>query len=239
MADTPIDALIAEFARLRDPETGCVWNREQTHRSLVRYLIEEVYELVDAIEQGDRDGMLEELGDVLYQLVFHADLAATTEGEGFDLQDVAARATEKMVRRHPHVFGDADAPTVEQVLEVWNAAKQAEKHHRTSVLDGIPWGMPSLLLAEKLLGRAQRVGLTVESPPIRSAVTSVAAPAGTAREGVAPDAPDAEAELGRTLLSIAAEARVRGLDAERALRTALAELAGDIRTAEAAGGATA
>lgn len=223
MPGTALDTLITEFARLRDPETGCVWNRQQTHRSLVRYLLEEVHELIDAIEQDDRDGMLEELGDVLYQLVFHADLASTTPGEGFDLQDVAAQVTEKMRRRHPHVFGDAHAPTVEAVLEVWNAAKQAEKGHRESVLDGIPRSMPSLLLAEKLLGRAERVGL-----PTAVASSRIGAGGDTDESDVA----DAEAELGQTLLTLVADARARGLDAERALRGALRDLEARIATAE-------
>jgi XTP/dITP diphosphohydrolase len=211
---TALDRLAAEFSRLRDPVDGCVWNREQTHASLVPYLIEETYELIEAIETGDRDGMLEELGDVLYQLVFHADIAATTPGEEFDIQDVAAAATEKMTRRHPHVFGDASAPTVDEVLEVWNAAKAAEKTHRSSVLEGIPQGMPSLALADKMLGRAERIGLIDADAPPAVNVTG-------------------EDELGPLLLAIVASARANGLDAERALRTTLRDLQGEIRDAEA------
>ncbi len=210
---TALDHLASEFSRLRDVTDGCVWNKEQTHASLVPYLIEETYELIEAIETGDRDGMLEELGDVLYQLVFHADIAATTPGEEFDIQDVAAAATEKMVRRHPHVFGDASAPTVDAVLEVWNAAKSAEKTHRSSVLEGIPQGMPSLALADKLLGRAERIGL----------IDADAAPAVNVTE---------EDELGPLLLAIVASARANGLDAERALRSTLRDLQGEIRDAE-------
>lgn len=230
MPGTALDTLIADFSRLRDPETGCVWNRQQTHRTLVRYLLEEVHELIDAIEQDDRDGMLEELGDVLYQLVFHADLASTTPGEDFDLQDVAAQVTEKMRRRHPHVFGDAHAPTVEAVLEVWNAAKQAEKGHRESVLEGIPRSMPSLLLAEKLLGRAERVGLP--APVASSRVTAGAGGGAGAAGAGGSDEADAEAELGRTLLTLVADARSRGLDAERALRGALRDLETQIAATE-------
>lgn len=210
---TALDRLVAEFSRLRHPADGCVWNKEQTHASLVPYLIEETYELIDAIETGDRDGMLEELGDVLYQLVFHADIAASTPGEGFDMQDVAAAVTEKMMRRHPHVFGDEAAPTVDDVLEVWNAAKAAEKTHRASVLEGIPQGMPSLALADKLLGRAERIGLIDATAPAAVNVTD-------------------EDELGPLLLAIVASARANGLDAERALRGTLRELQAEIRAAE-------
>jgi XTP/dITP diphosphohydrolase len=210
---TALDHLASEFSRLRDPVDGCVWNKEQTHASLVPYLIEETYELIEAIETGDRDGMLEELGDVLYQLVFHADIAATTPGEDFDIQDVAAAVTEKMVRRHPHVFGDASAPTVDEVLEVWNAAKSAEKTHRSSVLEGIPQGMPSLALADKLLSRAERIGLIDADAPAAVNVTE-------------------EDELGPLLLAIVASARANGLDAERALRSTLRDLQGEIRAAE-------
>jgi len=151
-AAAAVGDLAAAMAVLRAPD-GCVWNRGMTHRSLVPYLLEESHELVEAIEGDDVGGMREELADVLLQVVFHADIART-EGEGFDLGDVARTATEKMVRRHPHVFGDERADTVEEVLRVWGAAKDREKSARTSVLDGIPASLPSLALADKLLGRA-------------------------------------------------------------------------------------
>src|SRR6478609_8922886 len=147
---TKLDELVAVMARLRAPD-GCPWDADQTHESLVQYLIEETYELIDAIETGDRDELLEELGDVLYQVLFHADMAA--------------HMTAKMVGRHPHVFGDraaADArtaETAEDVVGFWDELKKQEKPGRTSVLDGIPQGMPSLALADKLLGRAEKVGL--------------------------------------------------------------------------------
>jgi XTP/dITP diphosphohydrolase len=219
-----LDELIAVLARLRAPG-GCAWDAEQTHESLVRYLIEECYELVDAIEAGDRDAMLEELGDVLYQVVFHADLAAHTPGESFDLEDVAAHMTAKMIGRHPHVFGDEAAKaamgirSAEDVVAVWDDLKATEKPHRSSVLDGIPQGMPALALADKLAGRAEKVGVAIAVPDARSD----AAPA-----------PATEAELGAHLLAIAAAARAAGLDPERALRTALRTLQHDIREAEAA-----
>jgi len=206
-----VSALADAMAVLRAPD-GCVWNREQTHRSLVPYLLEESHELVDAIETGDVPGTREELADVLLQVVFHADIART-EGEGFDLADVARTATEKMVRRHPHVFGDERADTVEEVLRVWGAAKDREKSARTSVLDGIPRALPSLALADKLLGRAERIGLLDAGAPAAIPV-------------------DDEDDLGRLLLAVVVSARSRGLDAERALRTTLRSLTAEIRAAE-------
>ena len=151
---TQLDELVAVMAKLRAPG-GCPWDAEQTHESLVKYLIEETHELIDAIESGNRDELLEELGDVLYQVLFHADIAAHTPGEEFDINDVAANMTAKMVGRHPHVFGDSTAETADDVMLVWDDLKKAEKPGRTSVLDGIPQGMPSLALAVKLLGKAE------------------------------------------------------------------------------------
>jgi XTP/dITP diphosphohydrolase len=210
-AATAVEELARAMAVLRAPD-GCVWNRGMTHRSLVPYLLEESHELVDAIETDDVAGVREELADVLLQVVFHADISRT-EGEGFDLADVARTATEKMVRRHPHVFGDERADTVEDVLRVWGAAKAREKAARTSVVDGIPMGMPSLALADKLLGRAERVGLLEADAPPAIPVED-------------------EADLGRLLLAVVASARSRGLDAERALRTTLRSLTEEIRAAE-------
>ncbi|MEO7006919.1 MAG: MazG family protein [Terrimesophilobacter sp.] len=206
-----LEDLIAIMARLRAPG-GCAWDREQTHESLVRYLVEETYELVEAIESGNRDELLEELGDVLYQVVFHADIASRTPGEEFDIQDVAAHMAQKMVGRHPHVFGDTVAETAEDVVAIWDDLKAVEKPGRTSVLDGIPQSMPALALADKLVGRAAKAGATV---PVGSL------PATT------------EAELGQHLLGIVVSAKAQGWDTERALRGTLRRLQDDIRLIEA------
>ena len=207
--------LVAMVARLRAPG-GCPWDAEQTHESLVQYLVEESWELIDAIESGDRDEMIEELGDVLYQVLFHADIAAHTAGEDFDIQDVAAHMTAKMVSRHPHVFGgDRTAETADDVVSFWDELKADEKPHRTSVLDGIPRGMPALALAQKVLGKAEKVGVRVMDAP-------------------SPATPATEAELGRMLLGLVAAARAQGLDAERALRHAVRDLERDVRLAEVA-----
>ncbi|MET1051391.1 MAG: MazG family protein [Mycetocola sp.] len=205
-----MDALAASMERVLDT---CVWSQTMTHASLVTYLIEESYELIDAVEADDRDVMLEELGDVLLQVVFHAEIARRTATERFSLDDIARAANEKMIRRHPHVFGDETALTVEDVWRVWSAAKAAEKSTRTSALDGIPQSMPALALAEKVLTRAERAGLTLPAP---------AEPVGFSDES----------ELGQVLLGIAATARSQGLDAERALRSALRDLQDGIRSQE-------
>ncbi|MGH3630944.1 MAG: MazG family protein [Sciscionella sp.] len=211
--ESELEKLIAVTARLRAPG-GCPWDADQTHASLVQYLIEECYELVDAIETGTPADLLEELGDVLYQVLFHADIAAHTLGEDFDIQSVAAQMTAKMVGRHPHVFGDRVAQTAEDVVGFWDDLKRTEKPHRTSTLDGVPQGMPALSLADKLIGKAQKTGVL----PIE-----VAEVAGATDED----------ELGRTLLGIVVAAKAHGMDAERSLRSALRGLQAQIRAAEA------
>lgn len=219
MTETPspqhpkLDRLIAVMARLRGPG-GCPWDAEQTHESLVQYLVEETFELVEAIESGSREELVEELGDVLYQVLFHSDIAASADAEPFTIEDVAERSMQKMVARHPHVFGDVAAETAADVVVVWDEMKAREKAHRTSVLDGIPQGMPSLALADKVLGRAQKLGVVDDSP------------AGVPVEN--------EEELGGLLLAIVASARSRGLDSERALRATLRGLQAEMREAEAA-----
>lgn len=218
IAATPLDELIATVAKLRGPG-GCPWDAEQTHASLVQYLVEETHELVDAIEAGSREEMIEELGDVLYQVILHSDIAAATEGEDFTVQDVAAALNAKLIGRHPHVFGDRVAETSADVVAFWDDLKAAEKPERSSVLDGIPQGMPSLGLADKLLGRAEKIGL-IEGD----------ADAGLRSSGLAFSSED---ELGPMLLAIVASAKARGLDAERALRSTLRAFQDEIREAEA------
>ena len=189
----------------------CVWTQQIDHRALVPYLVEESAELIDAVEEGTRDELREELGDLLWQVLFHAEIASRDPEDPFDIDDVARGLTDKMVRRHPHVFAGEVAETPEQVLVLWNAAKAAEKHERRSVLDGVSDRMPSLALAQKLLGKAAQVG----------AVTPAAA-----------DAPATEADLGEALVALVATARTHGWDAERALRERLRRLERDIRDLE-------
>lgn len=225
-AHPALDELIATVALLRAPG-GCPWDAEQTHASLVQYLVEECWELIDAIESGDRAEMIEELGDVLYQVLFHADLAAHTPGEDFDLEDVARHMTAKMVARHPHVFGDREAETAEDVVGFWDELKADEKPHRTSVLDGVPMGMPALALAAKVLTKAEKAGVAPSPRADGPGVTLPGAPLPS------DSFPADEAELGEALLRLVAEARDRGLDAERALRGAVRDFSAEVRAAEA------
>ena len=215
---TKLESLIATAAQLRAPG-GCPWDAEQTHRSLVQYLLEETYELIDAIESGTREDIIEELGDVLYQVIFHSDLGSTgTMGAPFDIEDVAEFMEQKMRSRHPHVFGTEEelaqfkAETGDDVVQNWDSHKKKEKPGRTSVLDGVPQAMPALALASKVMGKAEKIGLLDNS------------------EASIPLA--SEDELGKLLLAIVASSRANGFDPERALREATKELQVEIRSFE-------
>lgn len=158
-----INELLDVLEKLRSPE-GCPWDREQTHSTLKKHLIEECAELLDSIDDNDEKGICEELGDVLMHIVFHAKIA---EHDGkFTFDDVARQVTEKMVRRHPHVFGDESVSNVDEVMTIWNKAKNKEKGDRgfTSILDGIPRHMPALLQARELQKKAAKVGFDWEQP---------------------------------------------------------------------------
>jgi len=209
----------------RQVRDRCVWTQAMTHEELVPYLVEESAELIDAVERGDRAGMREELGDLLWQVLFHAELASRDD-DPFDIDDVARGLNEKMIRRHPHVFGGETAETPERVLELWNAAKASEKRERRSVLDGVAPGMPSLALAQKLLAKGERVGVGREFLEEIAAAEAI-----EEADGVAA-LPASEEELGDTLLGLVALARARGWDAERALRGRIRALGDEIRSAE-------
>ena len=216
---TNLDELIATASKLRAPG-GCPWDAEQTHQSLTKYLIEESYELVEAIESGDRGQILEELGDVLYQVIFHSDLAQSGSlGESFSIQDVAELSTKKMKGRHPHVFGTPEelerykANTGEEVMQNWDAHKQREKPERESVLDGIPKALPSLMLADKVISKAQSLGVLGTEEPGAIEISD-------------------EDQLGALLLALVLAAKSKGLDAERALRESVRELEVEIRQFE-------
>lgn len=204
-----VDALLADVG-------GCAWNRAQTHRSLVTYLVEEVSELVEALEAGDPADVREELGDVLYQVVLHAALAArSTDGGAFELADVVADVRDKTVRRHPHVFATDVADDLDEIVRVWSAAKAREKASRSSRWDGVATTMPALARAQKLASR----GRGSEDP---TAQPGAVRPADGASEGRLADAPD-EAEWGRRLLREVDAVEGRGFDVERALRAAVRE----------------
>jgi XTP/dITP diphosphohydrolase len=234
VGNTPMERLVDAMAQIRD---RCVWTQAIDHDALVPYLIEESYELVEAIETGTRPELIEELGDVLWQVLFHAEIASRAGTEPFDLNDVAQAALDKMVPRHPHVFGDEVATTPEEVMTLWFRAKAAEKSTRTSVLDGIPRGMPALALADKVLSRAAKVGAPPRPVPFEAGPADPADAADPTDPTDAVDPADpadpAELELGRQLLRQVDRARRDGLDAERALRLAVRELEDDVRSSEA------
>ncbi|MFD9967007.1 nucleoside triphosphate pyrophosphohydrolase [Streptomyces sp. NPDC059017] len=192
----------------------CPWSSQQTHKGLAKYGIEEAYELVEAIEDGDRDELREELGDVLLQVVFHARIAQEASGEEgdepFSIDDVAGTIVDKLVHRHPHVFGDARAETPEDVKEHWLRTKAIEKR-RESVTDGVPLGQPGLALAAKLAGRVRTAGLDVELPT-----------------------EDGDRAVGYELLAMAVRAEAEGHDPEAALRAAARAYRDAIRAAESA-----
>lgn len=201
--------LVAVMHRLR---SGCPWDAEQTHASLVRYLVEETLEVVEAIEAGDDDHLTEELGDLLLQVVFHAEIAAETGR--FDIEDVAGRIADKLVARHPYVFSGTQVPS--DLIGSWERAKAVEKD-RASALDGIPERLSALTRAHKVLVRARSHGID------------------PAHLGLTASAVEAE-QLGDEFLRLVARAEALGLDPEQEARAALRRLEAGVRDHE--GGAT-
>jgi XTP/dITP diphosphohydrolase len=187
--------LVATMHRLRAPG-GCPWDREQTHESLAKYLLDETYELLEAIEGGTREHLAEELGDLLLQVVFHAEIA--DESHAFDVNDVAQGLVTKLVTRHPHVFGDVEVEGAHEVVANWEVIKDHEKG-RTSVLEGVPEALPALAYTQKLLKRAAKASLPPEPKEHEHA-------------------PADEDAFGELLMAVVASAREAGVDAEAALR---------------------
>lgn len=175
MKKTAINELLDIMARLRAPD-GCPWDREQDHQSIRLHAVEEIYELIDAIEAGDDVEMAEELGDILLQVVFHCQLAK--ERGVFDFEQVTRQISEKLVRRHPHVFGEKKVNSVDEVWSNWEHIKKAEKkgttHERPSALDGIPRHLPSLMRAEKLSKKARKAKLLTEGKTKKLSQSAVA-----------------------------------------------------------------
>ena len=209
--------LVKVMARLRAPG-GCPWDREQTHGTLARHLLEETHELLDAIDRDDSDAIRDELGDLLLQAVFHAEIAAE-EGR-WDVDDVARGLVEKLVHRHPHVFGDVEVSGAEEVLLNWEKLKAEEAGSRGAVDEDIPSTLPALARAAKVQRRA--AGWGAEWPTASAAIEALG------REASALDAdgaPDAEERIGELLFAAVAAARKLGVDAESALRTATRDFA--------------
>ena len=211
--------LIAGMDRLRSPG-GCPWDAAQTHESLIGYAIEEVFEVAEAVETGDRAGLIEELGDLLLQVVFHARVAAEHPTEPFGIDEVAGGVAAKLRHRHPHVFGDVVVDDADDVHRRWEVIKRAEKS-RDSAFDGIPIGMPALARAQKVVAKARRAGLPLDDLQEPTADG----------EGTAGSTGDAEG-LGRRLLALVLEADRTGVDAETALRAAVRALETDARRLE-------
>lgn len=213
-ASDRFETLLAIMDRLRDPG-GCPWDREQTYATLRNYVLEEGYEVVDAIDRDDRAALREELGDLLFQVVFLSRLAK--EEGAFTAADVIQGIAEKMVRRHPHVFGDAEADTAEDVLRAWEQIKRKEKAAAAaSVLAGIPVALPALLKAHRLGTKAARVGFDWEDP--LRVLDKVEEEIRELREALAAGAPMAvRDELGDVLFSLVMFGRRMGVDAEEAL----------------------
>jgi len=192
--------------RLRSPG-GCPWDAEQTHQSLVRHAIEETYEFADAVESGSRAEMRDELGDVLMQVVFHARIAQEHPDQPFDLDDVANTCADKLVERHPHVFGDVVVNNSADVRANWDQIK-AQTQGRESVMDGVPAALPALARAQKIMSRASRSGLEVRA--------------------------EAGVGIGQQLLALVARAQAEGVDAESELRDATRAYEAAAREAESA-----
>ena len=191
--------LVAVMSRLR---RECPWDAKQTHGTLAPHLLEESYEALEALESGDSDALREELGDVLLQVMFHAEVASErTDGTGYTIDDVAEGIAAKLVRRHPHVFGDVTVSGADEVKQNWDAIKAAEREAKNgapgSVLDGVPFGQPALSLAAQLQRRAERAGVPSELADL-----------------------DGAAGLGAELFALVARARAAGLDPELELRAA-------------------
>lgn len=200
---TPIRQLLEVMAALRSPQ-GCPWDREQDHQTLRYHAVEEVYELLDAIEASDDHEMAEELGDLLLQVVFHAQLAS--ERRAFDFDALTQRLVDKLIRRHPHVFGEVKVKDVDQVWANWEQIKRSEKagsrHERKSALDGIPTELPALMKAQKLIKKARKAGLPTTTT-------------GSPRAAL----PTTPGELGRHLFELARLCQDRDWNAEDLLRS--------------------
>ncbi len=217
-----IDDLLHLMVSLRDQENGCPWDKEQDFASIVPYTIEEAYEVADAIDRGDMADLKDELGDLLFQVVFHAQLAK--EIGYFNFQDVVETVVDKMTRRHPHVFSDSEVVGAEQQTEAWEVHKAGERQRKSnsqtvSELSGVALGLPSLLRAQKLQKRAARVGF--DWPSVEGVLAKVREELTELCDELEQGTPQSvEEELGDLLFSCVNLSRHMGVDAEQALRRA-------------------
>jgi XTP/dITP diphosphohydrolase len=212
MQGSQLQRLVEVMNTLRSPG-GCPWDAEQTHESLLKYLLEESYEFVDAVQSNNRIDMREELGDVLLQVYFHARMAQEHPTDPFSIEDVAQGIADKLIRRHPHVFAGVQVRDSQEVLENWEELKKKEKG-RTSPLDGVAMSQPALPLIEKLLYRAEKYNVEVTIP-----------------DSVSIDGPADESAVGQALVAVIAWAHANGIDAEAALRKEAMRISQEIKPA--------
>lgn len=210
-----LQRLVEVMDRLRSPG-GCAWDAEQTHQSLIKYLLEESYEFIDAIETDDRAGMREELGDVLLQVYFHSRIAQDHPTNPFSIEDVAGAIADKLIGRHPHVFDNLEVSGTEEIIDNWEAIKAKEKG-RTSAIDGIAMSQPALPLVSKIYYRAEKYGVNLELPIYTS--------------GVKAD----ESSVGQALASVIGWAHANGIDPENALRAQARKMIAEILAKEQSG----
>jgi MazG family protein len=221
--DALFSELVALMARLRSP-SGCPWDREQDHRSLRPNLLEETYEVLEAIDRDDHRALCQELGDLLLQVIFHAQLAS--EAGRFDIADVVTAIRDKLIARHPHVFGHTSAQTPEEVLHQWDSLKRSEQGERgDDVIAGVPATLPALARAQLVRRRAARAGLSRTTEQARAAAAEalgrLADPAGE------PQA--AQRAVGELLLAAVDLAQAAGVEAEQALREGVDKLVDELR----------
>jgi XTP/dITP diphosphohydrolase len=211
MSDSQLQRLVEVMDRLRSPG-GCPWDAEQTHESLIKYLLEESYEFIDAIETDDRAGMREELGDVLLQVYFHSRIAQDHPTDPFSIEDVAGAIADKLISRHPHVFENLEVSGTDEIIENWEAIKAREKG-RTSAIDGIAMSQPALPLVSKIFYRAEKYNVDLD---VNSYSTEKAT----------------EKSVGEALASVIAWAHENGIDPENALRAQAREMIRQIQASE-------
>ena len=215
---------LADFIHIIDvlrAPGGCPWDIKQTHESLKRNAIEEAYEVCDAIDEGSTDHLREELGDLLMQVIFHASIEK--ERGGFDLDDVSDEAVKKLIHRHPHVFGDVQADTPDEVLANWDAIKRADRKQTVAgAMDGIPRGLPGLMRSEKIQNKAAKLGF--DWPDVSGAMDKLREEVGELQEGIdACDTENIKEEIGDVLFSAVNVARFFKLDAEECMHAACAK----------------
>ena len=212
MAESELQRLVEVMDRLRSPG-GCPWDAEQTHESLIKYLLEESYEFIDAIETDDREGMREELGDVLLQVYFHSRMAQDHPTDPFSIEDVARGIADKLISRHPHVFENLEVSGTDEIIENWEAIKAREKG-RTSAIDGIAMSQPALPLVSKILYRADKYNVGVEIPLFNTTEAAT------------------DESVGEALASVIAWAHTNGIDPESALRAQARKMIAAIESQE-------